>query len=171
VVNKIIVLDYGSQYNQLIARRIREMGVYSELRHHDITAQQLKDIEGIKGIILSGGPNSVYDEDAYKLDPAILDMGLPVLGICYGMQLIAYNLHGKVSPSNHREYGKAIIKIEKENSIFQILPNEMQVWMSHGDSVTSLPEGFEVYATSPSCPVAALATHQRNYMGYNSTPK
>jgi GMP synthase (glutamine-hydrolysing) len=171
VVNKIIVLDYGSQYNQLIARRIREMGVYSELRHHDITAQQLKDIEGIKGIILSGGPNSVYDEDAFKLDPAILDIGIPVLGICYGMQLIAYNLHGKVSPSNHREYGKAIIKIEKENSIFQILPNEMQVWMSHGDSVTSLPEGFEVYATSPSCPVAAFGNPSKKLYGVQFHPE
>lgn len=171
MVNKIIVLDYGSQYNQLIARRIREMGVYSELRHHDITASQLKDIEGIKGIILSGGPNSVYDEDAFKLDPAILDCGIPVLGICYGMQLIAYNLNGKVSPSNHREYGKAIIKIEKENSIFQILPNEMQVWMSHGDSVTSLPEGFEVYATSPSCPVAAFGNPSKKLYGVQFHPE
>ncbi|MDP2813376.1 MAG: glutamine-hydrolyzing GMP synthase [Erysipelotrichaceae bacterium] len=171
VVNKIIVLDYGSQYNQLIARRIREMGVYSELRHHDITAVQLEEIEGIKGIILSGGPNSVYDEDAFKLDPAILEMGLPVLGICYGMQLIAYNLNGKVSPSNHREYGKAIIKIEKENSIFQILPNEMQVWMSHGDSVTSLPEGFEVYATSPSCPVAAFGNPTKRLYGVQFHPE
>lgn len=171
MVNKIIVLDYGSQYNQLIARRIREMGVYSELRHHDITAVQLEEIEGIKGIILSGGPNSVYDEDAFKLDPAILEMGLPVLGICYGMQLIAYNLNGKVSPSNHREYGKAIIKIEKENSIFQILPNEMQVWMSHGDSVTSLPEGFEVYATSPSCPVAAFGNPTKRLYGVQFHPE
>jgi GMP synthase (glutamine-hydrolysing) len=171
VVNKIIVLDYGSQYNQLIARRIREMGVYSELRHHDITADQLKEIDGIKGIILSGGPNSVYDEDAYKLDPAILDMGLPVLGICYGMQLIAYNLNGNVSPSNHREYGKAIIKIEKENSIFQILPNEMQVWMSHGDSVTTLPDGFDIYATSPSCAVAAFGNPTKKLYGVQFHPE
>jgi GMP synthase (glutamine-hydrolysing) len=171
VVNKIIVLDYGSQYNQLIARRIREMGVYSELRHHDITATQLTEIEGVKGIILSGGPNSVYDEDAFKLDPAILTLGLPILGICYGMQLIAYNLNGKVSPSNHREYGKAIIKIEKENSLFQILPNEMQVWMSHGDSVTKLPDDFEIYATSPSCPVAAFGNPMKKLYGVQFHPE
>ncbi len=171
MVDKIIVLDYGSQYNQLIARRIREMGVYSELRHHDITARQLSNIEGIKGIILSGGPNSVYDEDSYKLDPEILSMGLPVFGICYGMQLIAYNLSGKVSPSNHREYGKAIIKIEKENSIFQVLPTEMQVWMSHGDSVTSLPSGFDVYATSPSCAVAAFGNPDRKLFGVQFHPE
>ncbi|PKM65170.1 MAG: GMP synthase (glutamine-hydrolyzing) [Firmicutes bacterium HGW-Firmicutes-19] len=171
VVNKIIVLDYGSQYNQLIARRIREMGVYSELRHHDITASQLVEIEGVKGIILSGGPNSVYDEDAFKLDPEILTLGLPVLGICYGMQLIAYNLGGKVSPSNHREYGKAIIKIEKENSIFQILPNEMQVWMSHGDSVTTMPDGFEIYATSPSCAIAAFGNPMKKLYGVQFHPE
>lgn len=171
MVNKIIVLDYGSQYNQLIARRIREMGVYSELRHHDITAVQLTEIEGVKGIILSGGPNSVYDEDAFKLDPAILTLGLPILGICYGMQLIAYNLNGKVSPSNHREYGKAIIKIEKENSLFQILPNEMQVWMSHGDSVTKLPDDFEIYATSPSCPVAAFGNPDKKLYGVQFHPE
>ena len=171
MVNKIIVLDYGSQYNQLIARRIREMGVYSELRHHDITAAQIAEIEGIKGIILSGGPNSVYDEDAFKLDPAILTLGIPVLGICYGMQLIAFNLNGKVSPSNHREYGKAIIKVEKENSIFQILPNEMQVWMSHGDSVTTLPEGFEIYATSPSCPIAAFGNPNKKLYGVQFHPE
>ena len=171
MVNKIIVLDYGSQYNQLIARRIREMGVYSELRHHDITASQLVEIEGVKGIILSGGPNSVYDEDAFKLDPEILTLGLPVLGICYGMQLIAYNLGGKVSPSNHREYGKAIIKIEKENSIFQILPNEMQVWMSHGDSVTTMPDGFEIYATSPSCAIAAFGNPMKKLYGVQFHPE
>ncbi len=171
MVNKIIVLDYGSQYNQLIARRIREMGVYSELRHHDITANQIKDIEGVKGIILSGGPNSVYDADSFKLDPQILTMGLPILGICYGMQLIAHNLDGKVSPSNHREYGKAIIKIEKENSLFQVLPTEMQVWMSHGDSVTTLPPQFELYATSPSCPVAAFGNPAKKLYGVQFHPE
>lgn len=171
MVNKIIVLDYGSQYNQLIARRIREMGVYSELRHHDITAKEIKEIEGVKGVILSGGPNSVYDTDSFKLDPEILTMGLPILGICYGMQLIAYNLNGKVSPSNHREYGKAIIKIEKENSLFQVLPTEMQVWMSHGDSVTTLPPEFELYATSPSCPVAAFGNPNKKLYGVQFHPE
>ena len=106
--DKIIVLDFGSQYNQLITRRIREMGVYSELLSHKLTAQEIKQMNP-KGIIFSGGPNSVYDEDAFKVDPAIFELGLPILGICYGMQLMAHNLGGKVESADNKEYGKADI--------------------------------------------------------------
>ncbi len=118
-VEKIIVLDYGSQYNQLITRRIREFGVFSELLSHRITAEEVKAMNP-KGIILSGGPNSVYDEKAFGIDEKIFDLGIPVLGICYGMQLITYKLGGKVEPAKNREYGKAELEVTSADAaLFQ----------------------------------------------------
>ena len=128
--DKIIVLDFGSQYNQLITRRIREFGIYSELLSHKLTAAQIKEMDP-KGIILSGGPNSVYDEDAFKVDPEIFNLGIPVLGICYGMQLMSNELGGKVESAENKEYGKADIHVNDENAVlFHGLPQDQSVWMS-----------------------------------------
>ncbi|MHC3456900.1 glutamine-hydrolyzing GMP synthase, partial [Pediococcus pentosaceus] len=133
--DKIIVLDFGSQYNQLITRRIREFGIYSELLSHKITAEEIKKINP-KGIIFSGGPNSVYDKDAFRIDPEIYKLGIPILGICYGMQLMTYNLGGRVEPADNREYGHADIDVTDDQAVmFKELPAKQTVWMSHGDLV------------------------------------
>ncbi|MDT2523716.1 glutamine-hydrolyzing GMP synthase [Enterococcus raffinosus] len=164
-VEKIIVLDYGSQYNQLITRRIREFGVFSELMSHRITAEEVKAMNP-KGIILSGGPNSVYDEGAFSIDPKIFELGIPVLGICYGMQLITYNLGGKVEPAKNREYGQATLEVTSDDAVlFAGTPKEQTVWMSHGDLVTQVPEGFERVGTSKDCPIAAIQDTNRNFYG------
>jgi len=167
---KIVVLDFGSQYNQLITRRIREFGVYSELHPHTVSAEDLKAMNAT-GIIFSGGPNSVYDENAFHVDPAIFELKLPILGICYGMQLMAMHYGGKVEKASHREYGKAEINVVKENLLFKDLPNEQVVWMSHGDHVTVAPEGFEVVVTSPSCSVAAMADESRGLYAVQFHPE
>lgn len=164
--DKIIVLDFGSQYNQLITRRIREFGVYSELLSHKLTAAQIKEMNP-KGIIFSGGPNSVYDDGAFQIDPEIFELGIPILGICYGMQLMAHNLPGgKVESADNKEYGKAIITVKgQENVMFKDLPETQTVWMSHGDLVTQVPEGFEVTATSYNCPISAMANDAKKFYG------
>ncbi|MTD32026.1 glutamine-hydrolyzing GMP synthase [Planomicrobium sp. YIM 101495] len=167
---KIIVLDFGSQYNQLITRRIRELGVYSELHPHTITAQEVTDMNAV-GIIFSGGPNSVYDAGAFSVDEAIFDLGLPIFGICYGMQLMALKLGGGVEKAKNREYGKAELKLLKESGIFRELPTEQIVWMSHGDLVTATPPGFEVIGTSESCPIAAMADEERKFYGVQFHPE
>ena len=129
--DKIIVLDFGSQYNQLITRRIREMGVYSELLSHKLTAQEIKQMNP-KGIIFSGGPNSVYDEDAFKVDPAIFELGLPILGICYGMQLMAHNLGGKVESADNKEY------MDRAFSIFPYKESESNLLLPTLEGRTSI---------------------------------
>ncbi|MEK3996592.1 GMP synthase (glutamine-hydrolysing) [Paenisporosarcina quisquiliarum] len=167
---KIVVLDFGSQYNQLITRRIREFGVYSELLPHTVTAEELKKINAT-GIIFSGGPNSVYDENAFHIDSAIYDLGVPILGICYGMQLMSQHFGGKVEKASHREYGKAEINVKNATPLFGQLPENQVVWMSHGDHVTVAPEGFEVIATSPSCSVAAMANEAKNFYAVQFHPE
>jgi GMP synthase (glutamine-hydrolysing) len=163
--DKIIVLDFGSQYNQLITRRIREFGIYSELLSHKITAEEIKEINP-KGIIFSGGPNSVYDENAFRIDPEIYKLGIPILGICYGMQLMTYNLGGRVEPADNREYGHADIKVTDDQAVmFKALPAEQTVWMSHGDLVREVPEGFKTVATSANCPISSMADDQRKFYG------
>ena len=163
--DKIIVLDFGSQYNQLITRRIREMGVYSELLSHKLSAQEIKELNP-KGIIFSGGPNSVYDENAFKVDPEIFELNIPILGICYGMQLMAHNLGGKVESADNKEYGKADIEVlDKDAVMFKDLPSKQTVWMSHGDLVTEVPAGFTVSATSANCPIAAMANPEKKLYG------
>ncbi|KQL50998.1 GMP synthase [Heyndrickxia shackletonii] len=166
----IVVLDFGSQYNQLITRRIREFGVYSELHPHTLTAEQIKAMNP-KGIIFSGGPNSVYDENAFHCDDAIFDLGIPVLGICYGMQLMTQHFGGKVEPAQHREYGKAKIEVKSPSKLFENLPDEQVVWMSHGDLVTATPEGFAINATSSSCPIASMSDPSRNLYAVQFHPE
>jgi GMP synthase (glutamine-hydrolysing) len=166
----VIVLDFGSQYNQLITRRIREFGVYSELHPHTITAEEIKKINP-KGIIFSGGPNSVYDENAFKCDEAIFELGLPILGICYGMQLMTKHFNGKVEPAKIREYGKASIQIENESKLFAGLPSEQVVWMSHGDLVVETPSGFTIDATSASCPISSMSDKERNLYAVQFHPE
>lgn len=167
---KIVVLDFGSQFNQLITRRIREFGVFSELHPHTITAEEIKEMNAV-GIVFSGGPNSVYDESAFHVDPAIFELGLPILGICYGMQLMAHTHGGKVEGAATREYGKAEINITSDNKLFAELPKDQVVWMSHGDHVTAVPEGFEVIATSPACSIAAMADASRKFYAVQFHPE
>ena len=163
--DKIIVLDFGSQYNQLITRRIRDFGIYSELLPHDLSIDKIKEMNP-KGIIFSGGPNSVYDEGALKVDPEIFKLGIPILGICYGMQLMSHDLGGKVEPADNKEYGRANTTVEDPDSaLFKGLPSKQYVWMSHGDLVTRAPKGFEVTASSKNCPIAAIANPDKKFYG------
>lgn len=161
MTDKIIVLDFGSQYNQLIARRIREMGVYSALLPHTIKASEIKAMEGIKGIVFSGGPKSVYDDDAFKVDEEIFNLGLPILGICYGMQLTAKYFKGEILSSPQREYGKMNILIEDKSLLFKDLYDEEEVWMSHGDHVAKIPQGFKLLAKSQNGLVASIANEEK----------
>lgn len=166
----IIVLDFGSQYNQLITRRIREFGVYSELHPHTITAEEIKQLNP-KGIIFSGGPNSVYEEGAFHCDEKIFDLGLPIFGICYGMQLMTMHFGGKVEKAKQREYGKALLKLENQSKLFAELPDEQTVWMSHGDLVVEAPQGFTVDGTNPSCPIAAMSNEEKGLYAVQFHPE
>lgn len=155
-MDKIIILDFGSQYNQLIARRVRELGVYSEIVPYHVDINDLKK-DDIKGIILSGGPNSVYDDGAPHIQKELYDLNIPVLGICYGMQITQYLFGGRITPSDKREYGKSELKIQVENTITKGLPTLSTVWMSHGDHVDELSKDFEQLAITDSC--IAIAKH------------
>ncbi|KAB2329410.1 glutamine-hydrolyzing GMP synthase [Cytobacillus depressus] len=166
----IVVLDFGSQYNQLITRRIREFGVYSELHPHTITAEEIKEMNP-KGIIFSGGPNSVYEEGAFRCDEAIFELGLPIFGICYGMQLMTMHFGGKVEKAKNREYGKAELKIENQSKLFADLPSVQTVWMSHGDLVVEAPQGFTVDGVNPSCPIAAMSNEERRMYAVQFHPE
>src|SRR5271166_7102900 len=138
----VVVLDFGGQYTQLIARRVREQQVFSAILPCTTALEEIRKLEPA-GIILSGGPSSVYDKDAPKCDPGVLAMGIPVLGICYGMQWVAKNLGGRVEPVERREYGPAELNREKcESHLFKSFPNSLRIWNSHGDNVLELPEGF-----------------------------
>lgn len=152
----VVVLDFGGQYNQLITRRIRELNVYSELLPSTTTAEELKKLN-LKGIVFSGGPNSVYGEGAPKVDPGVFELGVPILGICYGMQLIAHHFGAKVERADVREYGKSMIDVHTDNVMYQGQPANQQVWMSHSDKVVDVPAGFRVDATTTTCPVAAMS--------------
>jgi len=167
----IVVLDFGSQYTQLIARKLRESGVYTEVVPYREDIQAIKARKP-KGIILSGGPASVYAKDAYKPDDGIWDLGLPILGVCYGMQLISQHFGGEVQPADHHEYGKAKLHIEDENTpIFKDISQDSIVWMSHGDKVTKLPEGFKVIGTSENSPYAAIANEDAKIYAFQFHPE
>ncbi|QBO35979.1 glutamine-hydrolyzing GMP synthase [Periweissella cryptocerci] len=170
--DKILVLDFGSQYNQLITRRIREFGVFSELKSHKLTAAEIKEINP-KGIIFSGGPNSVYADDAFKIDPEIWNLGLPILGICYGMQLMAYDLPGgEVLGAEDQEYGVTDIDVTNaESPLFAGTPSNQVVLMSHGDKVTTLPTGFEAVAVSANTPFAAIQNLDKKFFGIQFHPE
>jgi GMP synthase (glutamine-hydrolysing) len=166
----VAVLDFGSQFAQLIARRVRELNIYSELLPHDTSLAELER-RGVRAVILSGGPNSVYDEGAPRPDPAIWSGRIPVLGICYGAQLMARELGGDVMPADRREYGPATVTITADDGLFDGLDRDQPVWMSHGDSITRLPEGFRPTAQTDSTPFAGLVDDRRRLYGIQFHPE
>jgi len=167
----IPILDFGSQYAQLIARRVREKGVFSELVRPDISAAELKKLKP-KGIILSGGPSSVYEAGAPRCDPAIFEIGVPILGICYGMQLGAHILGGEVKPAKSREYGRAKLHVaDAADPFLHGVPQDTTVWMSHGDQIHELPADFIALATTPTCPYAAAKHRTRPFYGVQFHPE
>ncbi len=166
----VLVINFGSQYVQLIARRVRELGVYSEIVSWDVSLQEIKE-KNPYGIIFSGGPASVYQEGAPLPDPRIYQLGVPVLGICYGLQVIAHQLGGRVEPSEKQEYGRAKLRIVKRDKIFKGIPDETDVWMSHADKVVELPPGFETLAVSDNSPHAVIANRERTIYGFQFHPE
>jgi GMP synthase (glutamine-hydrolysing) len=166
----IPILDFGAQYAQLIARRVREKGVFSELVRPDISLDELKKLNP-KGLILSGGPSSVYEAGAPKCDPRIFDLGVPILGICYGMQLGAELLGGRVKPAKSREFGRTKLTVKADDALTRGLPRETSVWMSHGDQIHDLPPDFVPLATTPTCPYAAAKHKSRPFYGVQFHPE
>lgn len=166
----IIIIDFGSQYTQLITRRIREASVYSEVYPHTIDVSVIEKIN-LKGIILSGGPMSVYDDDAPELNPALLDLNVPILGICYGLQLLCLNYGGKVEKAKNREYGKAKLHILSNNSLFKDVKNNSTVWMSHGDVLSELPDEFERIGESDHSPICAVSNSNKLVYGVQFHPE
>jgi len=166
----LIVLDFGSQYTQLIARRVRELGVYSEIHPFNYSIEQIKR-QRPAGIILSGGPSSVYDEGAPKPDSRIFELDIPILGICYGLQLIADKFGGKVDSAAHREYGKAELHIDDHEDLFANLDTTTSVWMSHGDALSKLPEGFEPIAHSDNAPICTIRNLKKKMYGVQFHPE
>lgn len=166
----IVILDFGSQYSELIARRIRETQVYSEVLSYRTSIEQLQQLAP-KGIILSGGPSSVYDPGAPQCDPGIWSLGIPVLGVCYGMQVMVQQLGGGVERAERGEYGKASLHINDATDLLNCVENDTIMWMSHGDSVTHLPEGFELLAHTDNTPQAAIAHHARKLYGVQFHPE
>lgn len=167
---RILILDFGSQYTQLIARRIRELHVYCEIHPYLMPLEQIRAFAP-GGIILSGGPRSVYEPEAPRLDPAVLQLGIPVLGICYGLQLLNHLLGGKVAPTSFREYGRKHLFIRNPDVLLAGLEPEETVWMSHGDQVEVLAPGLEVLAVTEACPAAAVADRQRRLYGVQFHPE
>ncbi|OAM17069.1 glutamine-hydrolyzing GMP synthase [Eikenella corrodens] len=170
--DKILILDFGSQVAQLIARRVREAHVYCELHPYDMPLADIKAFNP-KGIILSGGPNSVYDSE-YQADTGLFDLGVPVLGICYGMQFMAHHLGGEVQAGNQREFGYAQVQTQDSaltSGIQDGAPNTLDVWMSHGDKVCRLPENFHTIGSTPSCPIAMMENAERRFYGIQFHPE
>ncbi|MEI7027033.1 glutamine-hydrolyzing GMP synthase [Paenibacillus sp. y28] len=166
----VVVLDFGGQYNQLIARRIRDLGVYSELLPYNTPAEKIKAMQP-KGIVFSGGPSSVYGENAPLVDPGVYDLGLPIFGICYGMQMMAHQLNGNVQKAGKREYGKADVEFNTTSGLIQGLEAKQTVWMSHGDMVAKLPEGFVVDASTEHAPIAAMSHPERKLFAVQFHPE
>ncbi|BCE01423.1 glutamine-hydrolyzing GMP synthase [Marinicellulosiphila megalodicopiae] len=176
--HKILILDFGSQYSQLIARRVREIGVFCELHPFDMTQEDIKAF-GASGIILAGGPESVTLEDTPRAPQIVFDLDIPILGICYGMQTMALQMGGEVSSSDKREFGYAEVKVEAQDAFFKGTHDKqtengaglLDVWMSHGDKVSTMPEGFTISASTPSCPIAAMSDEKRKYYGVQFHPE
>jgi GMP synthase (glutamine-hydrolysing) len=167
---KVLILDFGSQYTQLIARRIREMEVYAEIVPFFHPIEKIRE-EKPSAIILSGGPSSLYDKDAPNCSKEIFSLGVPVLGICYGLYVVVDAFGGKVSGSSHKEYGRAAIRIQKESKLFDGLAKEQTVWMSHGDKVTALPDGFELVASSDNSEITAIQNEAKKVYGIQFHPE
>ena len=178
---RILILDYGSQVSQLIARRVREAGVYCELHPGDVSEEFLRTqlAQGLKGVILSGSHASAYDESSLKVPAAVFSLGVPVLGICYGMQAMAQQLGGEVSYHDHREFGYAEVRAHGHTQLLKDIEDYrtdeghgiLKVWMSHGDQVTRLPDGFKIMASTDSCPIAAMADEARGFYGVQFHPE
>lgn len=174
---KILILDFGSQYTQLIARRVREIGVYCEIRAYDMSNEEIQAFAP-KGIILSGGPESVTGTDTPRAPSIVFELDVPVLGICYGMQTMSQQLGGTVSTSNEREFGYAEVEVEADGDLLKNLEDRsdndkgiLDVWMSHGDKVSAMPEGFKLMASTPSCPIAAMSDDSRKFYGIQFHPE
>lgn len=167
---RIVILDFGSQYTQLIARKVRESGVYAEIHPFNVPIATIRELHPI-GVILSGGPSSVYGDGAPHSDPAVFDLGIPVLGICYGLQLMAYQLGGAVDRSAKREFGPANLQLVGVSPLFADMATESLVWMSHGDSLTSPPAEFTVIARSENAPICAVADERRKFYGVQFHPE
>lgn len=174
---KILILDFGSQYTQLIARRVREIGVYSEIHAFDMSAEDIRAFAP-QGIILAGGPESVTGSDTPRAPQVVFEMGVPVLGICYGMQTMAEQLGGKVATSNHREFGYAEVQVVGSGQLLDGIVDRddstgrwLDVWMSHGDQVSAMPEGFKLMAQTETCPIAAMADDERQFYGVQFHPE
>ncbi len=169
-MDKVLILDFGSQYTQLIARRIRENQVYCEIHPFNISLDKIKDFQP-KAIVLSGGPSSVYDKGAPQLDKSFFDLSYPMLGICYGMQLMSKMLGGEVEASTHREYGKAMLNVSQAGLLLEGVDLETQVWMSHGDKVVKIPLGFLEIASSENCKFAAVENPSKKMYGVQFHPE
>lgn len=175
---RILILDFGSQYTQLIARRVREIGVFSEIRAWDMSDEEIRAYNP-KGIILAGGPESVHEANSPRAPEAVFSLGVPVFGICYGMQTMAEQLGGAVEGSNIREFGYAQVKVESDSEIFRDIKDHvdsegnalLDVWMSHGDKVTKIPAGFSILASTPSCPIAGMVDESRKFYGVQFHPE
>ena len=170
MTEKIVVLDFGGQYNQLIARRVRDLKVYCDLKPCDMTVEEIREYAPI-GIIFTGGPNSVYDPASPHVDPAVFTLGIPVLGICYGCQLIAYTLGGKVEHAAASEYGRRTFTFRKASLLSAGVPETSVCWMSHTDHVTQVPAGFDVLAETESCPVTVFGSEERKIYGIQFHPE
>lgn len=168
--NLVLVVDFGGQYNQLIARRVRECGVYCEIIPYSYTLEKIKD-KNPKGIIFTGGPNSVYGEGAPTVSEGIFSLGVPVLGICYGEQLMAHTLGGKVKSAEVREYGKTEIELDNTSKLFKDIDSKDQCWMSHTDYISELPQGFKIIGKTSECPIAAMENEEKNLYGVQFHPE
>jgi len=166
----IIVIDFGSQFNQLIARRVRENDVYCQVEPAGITIDKLKNLNP-QGIILSGGPSSIYEENSPRIDKSLFDLGIPILGICYGMHYMVDILGGKIKKASKREYGFAHLDIKRNNPLFKDMESGFQCWMSHGDSAIELPEGFVITASTENTAIAAIANHEKKFYGLQLHPE
>jgi GMP synthase (glutamine-hydrolysing) len=164
----VYVLDFGSQYSHLIVRRIRELGVFAELVSPHTSLETLKTAEAL---ILSGGPQNLSESSALRVDKGVFNLGLPMLGVCYGLQLMAYELGGKVKAGKKREYGPATVTVKSGNALFKGLRPNQQTWMSHGDEVSVLPKGFANIGTSTNCKNAAIANETKKFYGIQFHPE
>ena len=166
----ILVIDFGGQYNQLIARRVRECNVYCEVHPYTLSVDKIKEMNP-KGIIFTGGPNSVYGEDSPLCDKALFEIGIPILGICYGSQLMSHMLGGKVATAPVSEYGKTKVDVSVDSKIFKGVSESTICWMSHTDYIEKAPEGFTITATTPVCPVAGMECVEKNLYAVQFHPE